>query len=225
MMQIHAPKDLQYAGAPFVFTNWISISNQTPSVGNFRHDHPVLRYSISPALPSGLSFNNQTGLISGTPTTYDLTGTNYTVTVQNGGGSTTTTINIRVIPSDHTWTGDGSPSANWSVGANWYGGSAPEANDIAVFDHFCSLYGSACNAQINETTTLREIQMKPTYTGTITQMSNFDLNLGTNNRGNPRGLVQKGGTFVGGEGNITMDIIELLAGNFTGALGNNDYWV
>ena len=58
-------------------------------------------YSISPALPAGLSLNINTGEISGTPTAISAN-TTYTITATNSGGSSTTTITIVVndeIPS------------------------------------------------------------------------------------------------------------------------------
>jgi gliding motility-associated-like protein len=55
---------------------------------------PAGGYYISPFLPSGLSFNNATGAISGTPAV-SSPATNYTVTVYNGAGvSSTAVINI-----------------------------------------------------------------------------------------------------------------------------------
>lgn len=50
-------------------------------------------YSISPALPAGLTFNNTTGEISGTPTTASGP-TTYTVSAANEGGSATATVSI-----------------------------------------------------------------------------------------------------------------------------------
>ncbi|HTG67139.1 MAG TPA: MBG domain-containing protein, partial [Flavobacterium sp.] len=52
-------------------------------------------YSVSPALPAGLSLNTSTGVISGTPTTATAA-TNYTVTATNSCGSTTKDISITV---------------------------------------------------------------------------------------------------------------------------------
>lgn len=50
-----------------------------------------ITYSVSPALPTGLSLNINTGVISGTPMTWSLS-TTYTITSKNSVGSTTTTI-------------------------------------------------------------------------------------------------------------------------------------
>ena len=52
-------------------------------------------YTITPALPAGLSFDGATGTISGTPTAASAA-TTYTVTTANNGGSSTTTISIAV---------------------------------------------------------------------------------------------------------------------------------
>ena len=52
-------------------------------------------YTISPALPAGLSFDGATGTISGTPTALS-TATTYTVTTANNGGSSTATISVAV---------------------------------------------------------------------------------------------------------------------------------
>lgn len=74
----------------------------------------VISYSVSPALPAGVSLNPSTGLISGTPMT-ESAETDYTVTASNDGGSASTTISVTVFvpPSGLTYT---SP-VNATVGA------------------------------------------------------------------------------------------------------------
>ncbi|TGL75287.1 putative Ig domain-containing protein [Leptospira yasudae] len=52
-------------------------------------------FSISPALPAGLSFNTSNGTISGTPTATSIV-TTYTVTGTNSSGSASTMINIEI---------------------------------------------------------------------------------------------------------------------------------
>ncbi len=56
---------------------------------------PVGGYFISPNLPAGLSFNSNTGLISGTPTAVSPA-TNYTITGYNAGSGAAATVNIAV---------------------------------------------------------------------------------------------------------------------------------
>ncbi|OYU80355.1 MAG: hypothetical protein CFE23_09830 [Flavobacterium sp. BFFFF1] len=57
----------------------------------------VISYTISPALPDGLSIDNETGIISGTPAS-ESPATTYTVTASNAFGNTTTTLSITVNP-------------------------------------------------------------------------------------------------------------------------------
>jgi gliding motility-associated-like protein len=52
-------------------------------------------YTIDKPLPAGLKFNQTTGIISGTPTALSPA-TNYTINAYNGGGSSTTVVNIAV---------------------------------------------------------------------------------------------------------------------------------
>jgi hypothetical protein len=53
-------------------------------------------WGISPSLPTGLTFNTSTGVISGTPTV--ISGqTRYTVSATNAGGTGTTYLVISVI--------------------------------------------------------------------------------------------------------------------------------
>ena len=54
-------------------------------------------YSISTALPAGLSFNTTTGVISGTPTAVSAT-TTYTISATNAGGTGNTTVTLTVNP-------------------------------------------------------------------------------------------------------------------------------
>ena len=56
---------------------------------------PITTWSITPSLPSGLSFSTSNGAISGTPTAIS-TSTAYTVTATNSGGSDTATVTITV---------------------------------------------------------------------------------------------------------------------------------
>ena len=70
-----------------------AMSANTPSVSG----GSVTTWAISPALPSGLTFSTNSGLISGTPSTLQTTAQQYTVWANNSGGSASTTINITIL--------------------------------------------------------------------------------------------------------------------------------
>jgi hypothetical protein len=85
-----APSSLSYT-SPLVYTNGTAISPLSPSgTGG-----AVTNYSVSPALPAGLTLNATSGIISGTPTVA-TSASNYTITAMNSIGSTTAVINITV---------------------------------------------------------------------------------------------------------------------------------
>lgn len=80
-----------YSPSSNVYTAGTAIANKTPiSSGG-----AITSYSITPSLPSGLSFNTSTGVISGTPAGMSAN-TTYTITGVNASGSGTATINIQV---------------------------------------------------------------------------------------------------------------------------------
>jgi fibronectin-binding autotransporter adhesin len=84
-----APTNLSYI-TPQTYTKNAAITNLTPTVTGY-----VASYSVSPALPAGLSMNTSTGVISGTPTV-SLPTITYTITATNTAGSTTFPIVITV---------------------------------------------------------------------------------------------------------------------------------
>jgi len=65
---------------------------------------PLGGYFISAALPAGLTFDENTGIISGTPTAVSPA-TNYTITAYNGGGSGSATVNIKTVAKGPQLTG------------------------------------------------------------------------------------------------------------------------
>ena len=100
-----------------------------PNVGG----GPVVSWSISPGLPTGLNIDASTGEISGTPSALS-TLTTYTITATNSGGSTSTTIDITVndiipstvsyVPDTYTFTkgtsdSTSTPTANGGPVVSW----------------------------------------------------------------------------------------------------------
>ncbi|RYE19676.1 MAG: hypothetical protein EOP51_19420, partial [Sphingobacteriales bacterium] len=68
------------------------------SNGIIQHVTPNGGYFISSALPAGLTFDQYTGSISGTPTVRTVA-KDYHITAYNAGGGTTATVNIKVLSS------------------------------------------------------------------------------------------------------------------------------
>lgn len=89
-VNLAAPTALSYGTTSCVYTKDAVIANNIPTVTG-----TVTSWSVDPALPSGLTLNTSTGVISGTPDT-EQTVESYTITASNSGGSTTATIAIIV---------------------------------------------------------------------------------------------------------------------------------
>jgi len=90
-----APSGLSYSTPP-AFTVGKVITPLTPTVTG-----QVTHYTVSPALPAGLSMNSVNGTIAGTPTAAAAQAT-YTITAGNSAGSTTASVAIVVngaVPS------------------------------------------------------------------------------------------------------------------------------
>jgi hypothetical protein len=85
------PSTLSYSEMSAVYTRGTVITNNTPTASG----GPIVSYSSSPPLPSGLILNSSSGMISGTPNGIVI-GSNYTITATNSGGSTTVDLNITV---------------------------------------------------------------------------------------------------------------------------------
>ena len=88
---VQPPSGLSYTTATAVYTKGTAITPNSPSSTG----GAVTSYSVSPALPAGLSLSTSTGIISGTPTVATATAS-YTVTASNSTGSTTASLSITV---------------------------------------------------------------------------------------------------------------------------------
>jgi PKD repeat protein len=86
------PANLTYSTNPatYVASTPITANSPTSSGG------AIASYSVSPALPLGLSLNTATGVITGTPTTVNAAA-NYVVTATDAAGSTAVVLSITVI--------------------------------------------------------------------------------------------------------------------------------
>jgi hypothetical protein len=81
-LQVLAPSSVAYTDETLVMTKGTAISQNSPTY----EGETATSWSVSPSLPSGLSFNTSTGVITGTPSVVSALA-NYTVTASNDGGS------------------------------------------------------------------------------------------------------------------------------------------
>lgn len=84
-----APSSLSYSPDTQTVRQSTAIEVMTPTISG-----GAPTYSISPALPAGLTINATTGVISGTLTATQTGSVTYTVTATNTGGSTTATVTL-----------------------------------------------------------------------------------------------------------------------------------
>ncbi|MFB9842888.1 putative Ig domain-containing protein [Mucilaginibacter ginsenosidivorans] len=82
-------------GNAYITEFWGGLANNN-NQGNVITKLTLTGYVIDKPLPPGLVFDSPTGTISGTPTAVSP-GTDYTVTAYNGGGSSSTIVNITVL--------------------------------------------------------------------------------------------------------------------------------
>ena len=98
------PYSVSYSGTPFTLTKGTAMTAVTPSASGGAVDS----WSVSPTLPSGLTLDSSTGVLSGTPTAIVST-TTYTITATNTGGSSTVSVSITVNDAAPVIAYSGSP--------------------------------------------------------------------------------------------------------------------
>ena len=102
-IQTLAPPSISFANA-----NYNGVINQPISIQTVNSGGGMVTYSIAPTLPTGLTLNTATGLISGTPTV-SLTQTSFTVTATNAAGADSELFNLFI---DADTNGDGIGDVN-----------------------------------------------------------------------------------------------------------------
>jgi len=88
------PSGLTYSANPANYVQGAAIAANTPTLAT----GAATSYSVSPALPAGLSLSTTTGIITGTATATQAA-TNHTITAMNEAGQTNAVISITVIAS------------------------------------------------------------------------------------------------------------------------------
>jgi hypothetical protein len=127
--------NLTYTSATNSYCTGNAITTNTATLGT---TSGVPIYSISPALPTGLSLNTSTGAITGTPTTAQ-SATSYTVTADNGCTNTTTSISIEILTSPSAPSSAAATSVMpLSFTANWAAASGASSYilDVATDNTF-----------------------------------------------------------------------------------------
>lgn len=181
----------------------------------------VTSYTISPALPAGLSMSAATGAISGTPTTADATAS-YLVTASNSGGSTTASITMTVIAhnfwilvsgSDATLNGAGSSGTRGVAAPSNQPASRQDAGTWTDTSGNLWLFGGESYAFTNSTTgELNDLWKFSIATGEWTWISGTDQPGGTTvygTRGTAAAANTPGGrsqplTWTDSSGNLWM---------------------
>ena len=219
------PTNLTYGVSTLTLVKDTAMSNISPLAGG----SPITSFSVSPSLPSGLSLNTTTGIISGTPTTAQ-SNTSYTLTATNSGGSSTVVLSISVIvipPSNLSYgiatlnlikdvamtaitpTASGSPVSSYSVSP-----SLPAGLNL-----------NSTSGVINGTPTT--LQSSTTYTITATNSAGsttINLSIGVFNAfiSMPTGLLKTGQTtsyVTGDDGTYQKGVARnFVSGGTTGLL-------
>ena len=181
-------------------------------------------YTITPsALPAGLTFDQTSGTISGTPTAGFLP-TTYTISGFNTTGVSTTTITLSCL---NNWLG--STSGDWNTISNWSAGHVPVSGETIQIG-VASYTGSANQPIISSSTSISAIQFGANNSPVLTINSGQSLTLANGFQGNagcsatiagPGNLTLSGNSVVNTTGAITAaaNLVITLSGSST--LTNN----
>jgi hypothetical protein len=180
-------------------------------------------YTISPALPTGLTFDRTTGTISGTPTVPFLP-TTYTVTGFNTTGYSATIITLSCL---NNWIGN--TSSDWNTTSNWSLGHVPVASETIQIG-VAAYTGSALQPTLSASASVNAIQFGSTNSPVLTIGSGQTLTVTNGIQGNsscaatiqgPGNLNLGGASVINATGSITCasNLVITLAASST--LSNN----
>ena len=210
-----APANLTYTLSTAVYTQGVAITpNRPTSTGG-----AVSSYSVSPALPAGLSLDSTSGVISGSPTTVTAASV-YTVQAANAAGNTTAALTITVKQPATAGLAEG-----WEDGwDNWYADnglwavgspSNPNGPSAAYDGKNCASSGLVQNDSLGQVSNL----ISPAFTVPAAAQ-------------NPRlqfwhwFVFSGNGSYVPGEGRVSVRIVgqttwTALSNYYT---GNSEIW-
>jgi len=164
-------------------------------------------YTISPALPAGLSLNSATGVISGTPSATSST-TTYTITGFNVSGCNSTTITIQCVQTNN-WTA-ASNSTAWNTAGNWSTHIVPGANDdvqIGVIN-----YSKNKQPKISSDVTVNSIKFGSAHSVTLSINSGRTLTISS-------GITVNTGASPVIKGSSSTSLVNLAPGSMTNVNG------
>jgi hypothetical protein len=201
----HAPSSLSYTPNPAVYI----VGNGVNIVPSFSGGAPI-SYTISPpTLPSGMSFNSSSGVISGTATTPTAAGT-FNITAANSGGtSSPAALSITVNSPVPVVPGTGTPPTVSECPSTTAGTlSVPVIYSDAVGDLATSCVVSAQSSDFQGTASCSCSAGSCTVTGlTFTNTFLTSMTPGSNsiiNGALTYTVTAAGGTSASGSENITV---------------------
>lgn len=154
-----------------------AISSMTPSSSG----GAVVSYTISPALPAGLSMDPTTGVISGTLTAKMSGSVTYTITAKNTGGSTTSEITLvfNTAPTDLALS-PASVDENKAIGSTV---GTLSTTDIDTDDTFTYEFVSGTGSTDNDRFTLSGNTIKTSEVFNFETKSSYSVRIKTTDAG------------------------------------------
>ncbi|PWJ53906.1 putative secreted protein (Por secretion system target) [Dyadobacter jejuensis] len=202
--QAHAQKPTSFSyPSPVVYSANVSNVYLSPTVTG-----SVDSYSMpaSPALPAGLTFNTNTGIISGKPTAA-LNSTTYTITAHNGFGNAVTTVTMTVLNFYLD-------NANAQVSFGGTGvtishpngtSSGTSVGDITLYENVATLGGQAVDCYVL-TKAINNVSSWITFDQTATSGGGYDSN-------DPKFFSPQLNFGTGG-GNVTFEFQYIFHGTY-----------
>jgi gliding motility-associated-like protein len=171
-----APSSLSYSPATQTVRQSTAIEVMTPTISG-----GAPTYSISPALPTGLTINATTGVISGTLTATQTGSVNYTVTAINTGGSTTATVTL-VYNTAPTNISLSTSSINENNAVNEVVGTLSSSDADTGDTHTYTLVSGEGSTD-NESFTIAQTQLKATPVFDFETKTSYNVRIKTTDAG------------------------------------------